>query len=242
MMATVIRSARSVGVFKDFHVWSDKPVELSCSHPLENLDKTHYLFKLRFLRDAVSKLEYDYYVWIDADSYFVRNPGDILAVMQGAPIHVSLESDACDPQSRRPDWWGCPLSQYSELMRSKGVRSRSIYNMNAGFWIVHRAAVETVYSLCMDFWYYCHNRGITFTEEPPLAYAAHMLSGDPYKHLLRRTHQYWASDWTGNFKDKLPDGDPWWFVDYFTGENIPVNPAIVHAMRSKAALISRTKG
>jgi hypothetical protein len=205
------------------------------------LDKTHYLFKLRFLRDAVSKLNYEYFVWLDADSFFVRHPGDILRLMRNSPIHVSLESNACDPTCRRPDWWGCPLDTYAALMRGKGVRSRSIYNMNAGFWIVHHDVIDTVYSLCLDFWYYCHNHGFTFTEEAPLAYAMHMLCGNPSKHLLRESHEIWASDWTGCFKDRLPDGEPWWFVDYFTEENIPVNPAIVHAMRSKNALIANAR-
>ncbi|MBM3883526.1 MAG: hypothetical protein FJ387_28115 [Verrucomicrobia bacterium] len=34
----------------------------------------------------------------------------------------------------------------------------------------------------------------------------------------------------------MPDGQPWWFVDYFSGERFLVSPAIVHAMRSKEAL------
>jgi hypothetical protein len=50
--------------------------------------------------------------------------------------------------------------------------------------------------------------------------------------------RFMASDWTGHYRDVLPDGQPWSFVDYFTEERILVNPAIVHAMRSKTALIA----
>jgi len=38
-------------------------------------------------------------------------------------------------------------------------------------------------------------------------------------------------------KDRLPDGPPWRYSDYFTGEKSTINPAILHLMRSKATLI-----
>jgi len=70
----------------------------------------------------------------------------------------------------------------------------------------------------------------------------HMLCGNPYLHTLRSTAELWGSDWTGCFTGVLPDGKPWTFVDYFTGEQFEVNPAIVHAMRSKEALIGAASG
>ena len=47
----------------------------------------------------------------------------------------------------------------------------------------------------------------------------------------------WASEWTGALKDRLPNGSDWEFVEYMTGKKINVNPSIVHAMRSKSALV-----
>jgi len=237
MMKTVIRSARAVGVFKDFHVWSENAVEDSTFHPVKNLNKAHYLFKLEFLYEFVKKLNYDYFVWLDADSFFVRNPGDVLRVLCGAPVHSSLESDACSPHAVRPDWWGCPLAVYAGLMQTRGVRSNAVFNVNAGFWIVHHDVIETFCDLCFDFWNFARECGHTFTEEAPLAYATHMLCGNPYEHTLRATSDLWASDWTGCYADRLPDGRPWTFVDYFTEERLSVNPAMVHAMRSKNALL-----
>jgi len=108
----------------------------------------------------------------------------------------------------------------------------------AAYSFVHRDAVETIFNLAFDFWEFSRARGFVFTEEPLLAYAMHMLCGNPYVHTLRSTSDLWASDWTGRFADVLPDGKPWNFVDYFTGEEFEVNPAIVHAMRSKSALVN----
>ncbi len=238
MAEAAIRSARTVGIFKDFHVWADRPVKDAISHKAGGFDKWGCLFKLIFLRDMVQKLRYDYFVWFDTDTYFVRNPGDILRVLQRSPLHISLESDLCSPSCRRQEWWDCPNSVLVELMRQKGVLGKSVFNVNGGFFVVHREAVETVYRLANDFWHFCHKRGFDFNDEPLLAYVMQMLCGDRHLHTLRKTSDLWASDWTGVFSDRLPDGKPWWFLDYFTEEPIPVNPAIVHAMRSKSALIA----
>jgi hypothetical protein len=236
MFEACVRSARRVGVFKDFHLWSDRLVGEAICHPAGPFDKRLWLFKLAFLRQQVSRLDYDYFVWLDADTWFVRNPGDVLRALQGAPVHASLESDACRPGTRRPDWWGCPLDRYASLMRALGVRSQAVFNVNAGFWIVHRDAIETFCRLCGDFWTFAKGQGYVFTEEAPIAYATHLLCGNPYEHTLRATADLWASDWTGQCAGRLPDGNPWRFQDYFAGEEFEVNPAIVHAMRSKEAL------
>jgi hypothetical protein len=241
MMKTVVRSARAVGVFKDFHVWADRSIDGAILHPVKAFDKAHYLLKFTFLREAVSQLNYDYFMWLDADTYFVRHPGDVLRVLQGAPVHASLESDACSPHAQRPDWWGCPLPVYAGLMESRGVRSRAIFNVNAGLWIVHHDVIETFCALAFESWQFCRDRGHVFTEEAPLAYVTHMLCGNPYEHTLQATAELWASDWTGCYQDRLPDGQTWTFVDYFTGESFAVNPAIVHAMRSKEAMVEAAK-
>lgn len=79
-------------------------------------------------------------------------------------------------------------------------------------------------------------RGYEFTEEPPLAYAGHMMVKDTEIHSLRNNKDVWASDWTGHFYQKIPRDEKWSFVDYFSGERINVAPSIVHAMRSKEVL------
>jgi hypothetical protein len=242
MMAAAVRSARAAGVREDFHVWSDREVPGAVTHPAGAFRKDLYLFKLEFLRDRAARLDYDYLVFLDADSYFVRHPGDVLASLHGAAAHVLLESDCTRPTNRRPDWWGCPLAEYVALMRARGVRGRSVYNTNAGFWVVHRDAAGQLAELAVGFWEHCRGRGYAFTEEAPLAYAGHMLVGNPYLHTLENNRDLWASDWVGVYAGRLPDGKPWDFEDYLDGRAIRVNPAIVHCMRSKDALIRAARG
>lgn len=239
MMKLVVHSARTVGVFKDFHVWSDHPVPGTIHHPATGFENAHYLFKLILLHDAIKALNYDYFVWIDPETYFVRNPGEILRVLQSSPVHASLESDACNPQNTRGVWCNCPPGTYAKLMRAKGVRSKSIFSANAGLWIVHHDVIDTFFRLCCEFWHFCKDQGYVFTEEAPIAYAMHMLCGNPYEHTLRATSDVWAWDWTGVFANRLPDGKPWSFTDYSTGEQFTVNPAIVHCVHGNQSLLKR---
>lgn len=237
MMAACIDSARKVGVNENFHVYSDKPVPGAITHEAGNFKKDHYLFKLDFLKDRVHKLFYEYFIFLDADSYFVRNPGNILQYLKGGPVHIALESDCNQSSSPRRDWWFCPLEEYSQMMREKGVRSNQIFNMNAGMWIVHRDSIPAVHRLAYEFWNHAKSKGYEFTEEAPLAYVGHMMMANPYKHLVKTNPEFWASDWMGHFKGRLPVDEPWNFHDYMTHDPIGVQPAIVHAMRSKEKLI-----
>jgi hypothetical protein len=238
MMESVIKSARNVDIDTDFHIWSDQNINGSVTHQSGTFDKNAYLFKFHFLKNEVSKLNYDYFIFIDADSYFVRKPDNILKVLYGSPVHICMESDCTLLTNKRPDWWGCLLPKYCQLMKFAGVRSKAIYNTNAGFWIVHHDVIDTFYELGMNFWNLCKNNGCyKFTEEPPLAYIGHMLMGNPYIHTLRENTDIWASDWIGWYNNRLPDGKEFEFEDYMSGNKIRVNPYLVHCMRSKNCLL-----
>ncbi len=237
IMTTCIMSARRVGVATDFHVWTDRSIPGAVCHSSGSYEHRNYLFKFDFLLKA-AELPYEYLVFLDADNFFVRHPGRLLDQTRDAPIHVCLESDCTQPNNVRPDWWGCPLSRYVQLMRDCGVLSRSVFNTNAGFWIVHRDVARRFVDLAMEFWEYCNRQGFPFTEEAPLAYVGHMLLGNPYAHTLAMNREIWASDWIGVFADRLPDGSSWNFTDYMSGDNIPVQSAIVHCMRSKKAMVA----
>ena len=242
MFATCVQSARAVGVTEDFHAWTDAAIPGAICHDTGYYEHNNYLFKFEFLLKSVATLNYDYFVFLDADNYFVRDPGDIVRYTRGAPIHVALEADASDTRCQREDWWGCPLDHYVQLMRNRGVLSHSVFNTNAGFWIVHRDAAERMVELAMQFWQAAVDLGYkNFTEEPPLAYVGHMLVGNPYAHTVEQNRDLWATDWMGHFADRLPIDQPWRFEDYFVDEvGFEVRPAIVHCMRSKNAMLRQS--
>ncbi len=240
MMASAIRSARNCGVQEDFHVWTGSDIPGAITHACGKFDKTLYLFKLQFLLDEVSKLPYEYFIFLDADNFFVRHPGESTfdGLLRDNKWFVQLESHCNSPYVNRGDWWGCPIRWYPLLLRYHGVRSDKIYNCNGGFWIVRREAIAEFYKTTMDFHRFARQELhlVNFTEEPPLAFVGHLVD-EPEKNTLAATHHVWASDWTGHFNNRCPTGEDWDFVDYMSGQRTRVNPSIVHAMRSKSALI-----
>lgn len=243
MMAGCIKSARAVGVKEDFHIWSDKDIPGAIVHKIGNYDKKNYLFKLRFLKDEVSKLDYDWFVFLDADNYFVRHPGNLPEQLcKNDPLHVTLESPTMVKNVVRKDWWGIPLEEYNKKLIQHGVKTHLLFNTNAGFFIVHKSIISQMCNLAMKFWESCQSSGYSeTTEEPPLAYVGHLLVSKTDTHTLQATSSIWASDWKGVWSDKFPDGSEWDFTDYMLGIKFKINPSIVHVMRAKQLLIEYGK-
>lgn len=242
MMAVCIATARAHGVQEDFHVFTDVEIPGAICHKAGKFDKDHYLFKLEFLlKMREFKGKYEFFVFLDADNVFVRNPGDLFPLVQGNNWFVQMENQTNCPLNHhdRKDWWGCELRYFAPLVRSFGVTSKKIWNTNAGFWIVRSESVTEFYDKAMAFFTYCRNelKLVNFTEEPAIAYVGHLVF-DPELNTLKNTSQYWACDWTGNYQDRIPNGEAWAYENYFSGEKRRVNPAIVHAMRSKKAMMA----
>ena len=244
ILQSLVHSFHAAGMQEDFHAFSDRPIEGAFTHPIRSFEKHAYLFKFAFLHSFVQKLEgYTHFAFLDADNYFVRKPKkNFNEFVKVSPLIAFLESDCTSPNVKRHTWRDCPLPDYIRFMREMGVKSKKIYNVNAGFFIVEKAMVETVCRLALEFWEHAYQHGVFFTEEAPLAYAAHMLTHDLEQILLHHHFDLWASDWTGHFINRLPNGEEWIFDDYMTGKPYFVNPAIVHALRSKQALIAQSKG
>lgn len=91
LMERCVASARAAGVFKEFHVLTDRPIQGAESYEAYEVELTDKLFKLVYLKAAISKLNFDYYVWVDADTMFRRNPRNLLSCLGRSPIHVPLE-------------------------------------------------------------------------------------------------------------------------------------------------------
>jgi hypothetical protein len=241
---SMINSARNVGIDDHFYAFTEKPIKNCFNISLNKniqLDQLQF-FKFEYLEKEILKLDYDYFVFIDADHYFVRKP-DIspLDIIKDDPWHSFLESPINLPSTKRKDWWGVPNMVLEKFFRKNGVMSREIRNSNGGFWIVKKEFISQARILAYEF----HNKfkkyNITVPEEVSIAYLSHLMSPIIEDRFLENYTNYWASDWTDNFKDIVPFNREWDYVSYMTLENMRVKPAIVHAMRSKNALIKMSK-
>ena len=236
LLTALVASARAVGVTEDFHVWTDHPVPNAVCHPAGHFDNWGWLFKLVFLRDEVAKLDYDFFVFLDADSWFVRQPENPSRWIQDTPIHLTLGADLTRADSHT-HWWEYAAETHIALMRSAGVRHRPIYSVNAGMFIVRRDAIPLVYSLACQYWSLCHRHGVLCVDEPVLAYVAQRLCPDPIPHTLGATHDFWAIDGNGVFAKRLPEGRPFRFRGFLNQYDLELNPAIVHLVRGKNPML-----
>lgn len=241
VLQTLVDSFHHVGMKQNFFALSDRKIEGVQTEIIKVINKKRFLFKFDFLQSYMKNLDYDFFIFLDADNYFVRKPNiDWESLLEGDPLHVFFESD-CTKVVKRKNWWSCPVSEFVNMMRECGVTSEKVYNVNAGFFIIRRTALDLVCELVQDFWQNAARHGYELTEEAPLAYAMHMLCIQPESHLLSKHYDLWCTDWTGHFAHQLPDGKEWIFPDYMSLEEHLVNPAIVHLVHSKDAMIKDAK-
>lgn len=243
MLQSLMDSIRSVGINHDILTFSDEPLHgvISCEKdPSIQMDFKQY-WKFKYL-SKISRLDYDLFVFIDSDHYFVRKPDlDFSDMVGNDPWHSFLESPINSERTRRSDWWGVQNESMVRLYRDFGVAQKTIYSTNGGFWICKRSFANHASSVASLFNEFQRGRGLDLPEEVLVAILSHMFSMNYSDRFHSRYMNIWASEWTGVLSDRIPSGEPWQFQEYMTHEKSQVNPAIVHAMRSKNALVRMGK-
>ena len=239
MAATMVNSARKVGVTEDFHIWSDRDIKGAINHPCNNFDnsKKGCWFKLNYLMTQVSSLDYEYFVWLDSDQYFVRKPRSIMEHVDGGTILIPMENEITSIANKRGDWWGVPTQKTIDIFREFGCKGRRLYNTNGGLFVVKKEFINTFFHMCYDFFHMIENKGWVVPEEYCLAIMGNLLNKDMELANMNALQDIWACDWTDQFINDVPKGNPWIMENYLTGLKETVNPAIVHCMRGKNGLI-----
>lgn len=244
MVQSLVNSFNDVGMKNDFITFTEKPIKNCINYRLDDKienDKLQF-FKFEYLKHHIQKMDYDIFVFIDADHFFLRKPEiEIEDILLGSPWHSFLESPINNSKTKRKDWWGVPNNILTYLMKNQGVNSKEIRNSNGGFWICNKNFINKASDLAYKFHNYLKYYKITVPEEVSIAYLSHLMSPILEDRFLENYTNYWASDWTENFKDQIPIDREWEYTSYMTYEKIKVKPAIVHAMRSKKALIENGK-
>jgi hypothetical protein len=240
ILQSLLKSYNDVGLKNDFHVYSDKKLKYCINHELNKsieLDKLQF-FKFNYLKKELSKLNYDIFVFIDADHFFVRKPEIKIEDILGEDNwHSFLESPVNSYRTQRQDWWGIPNYHLVKYFKELGVKTEEIRNTNGGYWICRKNFINSACDLAFNCHEYLKSNFFIVPEEVSVGYISHMVSKNQEKRYAENYLDYWASDWTSNFGNILPENRPWIWTSYMTNERFKVNPSLVHAMRSKNALI-----
>lgn len=237
IIASLIASARDAGVVEDIHVFSTRNIPGGINHELSALSPwKNHMAKLDLLLE-VAKLDYDYFVWLDTDNYFVRDPGDLSDLLRGNPIWVSMEAELS--QNAHGDWYGMQVRgepSLVDLMLGAGCPKNCVRGTNGGMWIVRKEAVQEFHRRAFAAWEYLKSHGYPeMTDEPPLSVVGSTMIADPQNNTVEKFGHIWAAAWMDEpFKFKLPDGKPWTYKEWLTQKDVgKINPAIVHNMRGK---------
>jgi hypothetical protein len=231
-MERCVRSARAAGVFKPFHVLTDRQLEGCECYDSLGCDKAHGLFKLHLLKAAAARLPYDYLIWLDADTLFVRNPLDVLAPLRASPIHVPLELNLSTQRDDRL-WKGVPCSRLRQLLERAGLANQ-VYLCRSAFWIVHREAIDDVFEQAFTFWNFARNDGLTLEVDLALGFVMQIYCADPEAHLVSVHPEVWASDDLGQAAHEPGEDRTWLRRHPVADEGVRVNPAIVHTPTCRA--------
>lgn len=243
MLQSLVDSIRDVEIECDILTFSDEPLYDVISYKLdENIEldfkqywKFHYLNKIK-------KLDYDIFVFIDSDHYFVRKPNMGFEDLLGDdPWHSFLESPINSFKTKRNNWWSVPNLIMEKIYRDFGVSQKIIYSTNGGFWICKKEFAEHASKVGLLFKNFQESKKLNLPEEVAIGIMSHLFSKNYENRFHSNYLDFWASEWTGQLENRIPDGSSWKFEEYMTHDIKEVNPSIVHAMRSKEPLKEKGK-
>jgi len=232
MMENCVRTARAAGVFKEFHVLCDRALEGCHCYDAFQFDKAGGLFKLHYLNVGASRLPFDFLVWVDADSVFLRNPRDLLGAMGRSPLHVPLEYDLSALRDDRI-WKSVSCLKLRDSFQRAGVMNRP-YLSGSAFWIIKREAIDQVYNLALQFWNGRVELGLRLNVDAALGYAMQMLCGNPEAHVIAKRPDLWASTCHRESGQGVPSGSSWEWKHPVATDPVLVRPAIVHVPKGRS--------
>ncbi len=193
-MQACVDSARACGIFKDFHVLTNRPLQGCESYDLMEFQRQEGLFPVFYLQLAMSKLNYDYFVWVDADTRFRRAPVGLLETVRHSPIHAPLLRRLCETGSGSDETERARCLRLR--LRERGV-SDALYACGTAFWVVHREAIGTVYEEVQGYWQKTRGAegGVDFGEA--FGFAVQMLCGNPARHVVEAWPGLWREAGNG---------------------------------------------
>jgi len=229
-----VNTARQAGVFKEFHVLTDAPIDGCECYDAQNLDAEHGLRQLIYLKAGMAKLLFDHFVWVEPSTVFASNPSDVIGALSRAPLHVPLEVEISKVEPLK-EVRGITAEQYRATMTKCGALN-PVYLSGSAFWIVQHDAIDVVCDWAMQAWHKAKEMGPTLDVSFALGYAMQMLCGNPARHTVAARPDLWAADYKGQFSETLPGAVSWEFEDLTGTERFSVNPAIVWLARQPSAL------
>lgn len=222
-------------------IFTDYPeyITFGNTHNIEEFEHDNYMFKFEYMRNISKKVDADYYVYIDADTYIVKNFDGLESIITKYPIHVFLENELTDS---RYQWHGKNLEIIGIVFNEISKRNITYYNVNGGFFGIQKNKIEEVTNRAYETRDLLKNKLTNnFTEEYILSYLAGEYISDVESHLLHNNFDYYSIDTGHLFSNKLPENSNWSYKEWFSDKKYDINPSIVHLPGNKNVLQNFSK-
>lgn len=168
-METCIQSARKNGIWNVFEVLCKEEIKGANCYEYIEIDKQEEWEEVIYLETAISKLNYDYYVYIDPKTEFKGKPDGIVSNLKQAPLHLPIVGEEINPS-------------VVKLYKEAGIYNDT-YMCQDTMYIVKRKAIQTVVKLIKEIKIIAKKRDQKIGKRIALSYAMQMLCADPKAHL-----------------------------------------------------------
>ncbi len=192
-LARCVRTARSVGVKEEFHVFTDAPIEGAFCHSAPEVEAPADRRLLVYLLVGGEQLAAKYLIWIAPTSKFRSNPSDPLKVLEGAPFHMPLGNIIS------PDRASLEEQRIHEIYKRGGLFNppRSV---KYGFWCIKRSAITRVCELAGHVIGLAREQNQEISATDALGFACQMLCGNPKLHRVEMHQDVWRQLESSNVK------------------------------------------
>ena len=184
-MERCIKTARKVGVHREFCVFSDRQVVGAVCYEAGGVKAPEDRRFWVYLSAGVKKFLLTMRCGCRRERCFDEFRGAVLRVLEGAPVHVPLM------RKLKPEHGTDREKQLGAVYQDGGVRGEA-WLADDGFWIVKLKAVEHLCKLAAHGIALGKGLGLELTGAEALGYAGQMLCGDPVKHKRERHADLWG--------------------------------------------------
>ena len=180
-----IESARKSGIYRPFHIMTDRELDDCECYDALSVDNPDGMNKLVYLKAAISRLSYDYFIWIEPSTRFHCEPKAPLLALRSAPLHAPLCKIWPTADSSRPKH-----DALNQFMIDSGLPSEPYFGTSA-FWIIQHQAIELVTSTAVGFWRKAVDQGLSADVDVVMAFTMQLFCGDPRKHQWTENPELW---------------------------------------------------
>lgn len=202
-----------------------------------------YLFKISMLDILYkeTKNNYDYYVFVDCDSIFVKHNGRLYNFIESNKFTCFLEKNILACESWATQKRDTVIKAFEHLVES--YEHNNYYSINGGFYSISSNEVSNFCTWALQSFGYLVTNGFNAVDE--ILISSYLMKcihkNELNNFFIENWFDVYCIDSGGTFSGCVPTDKPFNFGDWFSNKEFPhrtwsVNPCLIHAPNSKDAL------